>query len=125
MRVVVIVSAALVASGSGWSSPALASDYGCQVLLCLSNPGGPTQYGACAPPIYRLWRDLALGRSFPTCIGSGVSNIRVRGRQGSASYRVEMSYDDGRRQTFPLSGIDGAAAMANSDLAAPSSAVQQ
>ena len=67
MRFGIPVSIALVAAGSGWSAPALASDYGCQVLLCLSNPGGPTQYGACVPPIYKLWRDLATGKAFPPC----------------------------------------------------------
>lgn len=48
-----------------------ASDYGCQVLLCLSNPGGPTQYAECQPPINRLWDDLENGRPFPTCEQAG------------------------------------------------------
>lgn len=46
---------------------AAASEYGCKVLLCMSNPGGPTQYGECVPPINQLWSDLAHGRPFPTC----------------------------------------------------------
>ena len=44
-----------------------ADDWGCQVLLCLSNPGGPEQYSACVPPIERLWRALRHGDPFPTC----------------------------------------------------------
>lgn len=40
---------------------ARADDWGCQVILCLSNPGGPTQYAECRPPIEKLWRVLAKG----------------------------------------------------------------
>jgi hypothetical protein len=51
-----------------------ADDWGCQVLLCLSNPGGPEQYGACVPPIEKLWRALRHGDPFPSCaFGSGGS----------------------------------------------------
>lgn len=31
-------------------SNARADDWGCQVILCLSSPGGPTQYAECRPP---------------------------------------------------------------------------
>src|SRR5690606_14069569 len=44
-----------------------ASDYGCTVLLCLSNPAGPKAVSECVPPIDRLFRDLRKGRSFPSC----------------------------------------------------------
>lgn len=37
---------------------AQATDWGCEVVLCLSNPGGPTQFAE--------WRELAEGHSFPT-----------------------------------------------------------
>ena len=37
-------------------------EWGCQVILCLSNPGGATQYAQCRPPIRELWRRLAKGR---------------------------------------------------------------
>ncbi|WP_186178528.1 hypothetical protein [Burkholderia gladioli] len=51
-----------------------ADDWGCQVLLCLPNPGGPEQYGACVPPIERLWSALRHGDPFPTCdFGAGGS----------------------------------------------------
>lgn len=53
---------------------ARASDWGCQVILCLSNPGSPMQYSACRPPIQKLWRWLAKGKSFPTCSGVGFSS---------------------------------------------------
>jgi len=53
------------------ASYARSDDWGCQVILCISNPGGPTQYAACEPPIQRLWSELAAGHSFPTCSGVG------------------------------------------------------
>lgn len=48
-------------------SAANASDHGCKVLLCLANPNGPRAVSECRPPIDKLFRDLARGRSFPTC----------------------------------------------------------
>lgn len=51
-----------------------ADDWGCEVLLCLSNPKGPTAVGQCIPPIKKLWRELAKGHAFPTCFMGGSSN---------------------------------------------------
>lgn len=59
-----------------FDSKARADEWGCQVILCLSNPGGATQYAECRPPINKLWRWLAKGRSFPTCSGVGFQNSR-------------------------------------------------
>jgi len=89
-------------------APALASDFGCQVLLCLSNPGGPTQYGQCVPPITKLWRQLAQGKPFPTCSGGGVIKAKVRNKNDSVRRRVEMTYADGRTVTYSLAGIERA-----------------
>ncbi|AFT86219.1 hypothetical protein [Paraburkholderia phenoliruptrix] len=51
---------------------AQADDWGCQVILCLSNPGGPEQYSECVPPIEKLWRALRHGDPFPSCdFGAG------------------------------------------------------
>ena len=50
-----------------------ASDYGCKVLLCLANPNGPTAVSECVPPITQLRKDLAKGKSFPTCDMAGSS----------------------------------------------------
>jgi hypothetical protein len=55
---------------------ARADDWGCQVILCLSNPGGSTQYAECQPPIHKLWSELAKGHSFPTCSGVGFQASR-------------------------------------------------
>ncbi|EHP44172.1 putative secreted protein [Cupriavidus basilensis OR16] len=54
----------------GAATTAHASDYGCKVLLCLSNPvsnGGPKGVAECAEPINQLYHDLRKGRAFPTC----------------------------------------------------------
>lgn len=59
-----------------FDSKARADEWGCQVILCLSNPGGATQYAECRAPINKLWRWLAKGRSFPTCSGVGFQSSR-------------------------------------------------
>lgn len=69
-------------------APARASDWGCQVLLCMSNPGGPTQYAQCVPPIERLWRHLRRGGAFPTCEMAGSPE-----RGGSYVRMVSDPYD--------------------------------
>jgi len=63
----------------GVSGAASASDFGCQVLLCLANPQGPTAVAECVPPIKKLFRDLAKGKPFPSCTlsngGTDTSNF--------------------------------------------------
>lgn len=63
------------------SAPALAGNWACQVALCLSNPGGPTQYAACVPPINRLYTWLADPlHAFPVCAfadGSGIDHYQA------------------------------------------------
>ncbi len=49
------------------SHVASADQWGCEVLLCLSNPAGPTAVKECEPPIHRLWDHLRDGHEFPTC----------------------------------------------------------
>ena len=49
------------------ANTARADDYGCKVLLCLSDKRGPETESQCRPPINRLKRDLAKGRPMPTC----------------------------------------------------------
>lgn len=53
---------------------AKADDWGCEVLLCLSNPKGPTAVAQCVAPIKKLWRELAKGHAFPTCFMGGGTN---------------------------------------------------
>lgn len=82
--------------------PALASDWGCQVILCLATPGSPTTYAECVPPITKLWQVLATpGGAFPTCDAVGIStrkgdhgyDLTVRQTDGSVSrYRLDTRY---------------------------------
>ncbi|PZM12894.1 hypothetical protein [Rhizobium tubonense] len=73
---------------------ARADDWGCQVILCISNPGGPTQYAECRPPIEKLWDWLAKGHSFPTCSGVGFQSSRPHYEPYycSADYRLSAGY---------------------------------
>ncbi|MDI4655186.1 MULTISPECIES: hypothetical protein [Xanthobacter] len=76
------------------SSKARADDWGCQVLLCLSNPGGPMQFAECVPPVQRLWNELARGRPFPTCSGIGfqASTPGYEPYSCEADYRVTARF---------------------------------
>ncbi|MGF0524085.1 hypothetical protein ACQEDT_21425 [Agrobacterium pusense] len=75
-------------------SNARADDWGCQVILCLSNSGGATQYAECRPPIQKLWRALAKGHSFPTCSGVGFHSSRpgYEPYYCNDSFRLSRSY---------------------------------
>ena len=70
------------------SSPAKADDWGCEVLLCLSNPAGPMAVAACVPPIQRLYKAIFKPRPdpFPTC------NMAVN-KNGQRSYATPQ-YND-------------------------------
>jgi hypothetical protein len=54
----------------GLPLPALAGADGCTILLCLAAPNWRA-IPQCVPPIRQMLRDLALGRSFPTCNMAG------------------------------------------------------
>lgn len=88
-----------------------ADDWGCQVLLCLSNPGGPEQYSACVPPIEKLWSALRHGDPFPTCdFGAG----GLQGTFGSNTFasggycREDLLYWGGPEQSELLCRAAGA-----------------
>ncbi|WP_293976974.1 hypothetical protein [Sphingomonas sp.] len=87
--------AALIAVAT--PQPALASDWGCQVILCLATPGSPTTYAECVPPITRLWNVLALGGSFPTCTGVG-----IRTRETRHGYALTVTQADGSTSRYAL-----------------------
>ncbi|MCW3632846.1 hypothetical protein [Burkholderia cenocepacia] len=55
------------------SPSAYADDYPCRVALCVPSPTNPWSIAACVPALERLFDDLAHGRGWPTCEGSGVS----------------------------------------------------
>lgn len=76
-----------------------ADDWGCEVLLCLSNPKGPTAVSQCIPPIRKLWRSLARGHAFPTCLMSNSQEQYARHdwaspRNCPAGYLAQDEYGD-------------------------------
>ena len=77
--------------------PAYASDWGCQVVLCLATPGSPTTYAECVPPITKLWNVLALGGSFPTCTGIGIRIKSVK-----HGYDLTVTRSDGFASRYAL-----------------------
>lgn len=66
-----------------------ASQWGCEVLLCLSNPGGPMQFGECVPPITRLFNALSKvpPEPFPSC------TLADGGTPGNYAEQVHSYYD--------------------------------
>lgn len=92
------------------TTPAYANDLGGRVLLCLSNPGGATQYGDCIKPMSQLWQRLATGGSLPGCTGGSVAKTKVHDRNSATRRRVVMTYADGRQETHSLANIDRVAA---------------
>jgi hypothetical protein len=59
----------VLATFGGHTPPARAVD-GCLVLLCLAAPNWRA-IPQCVPPIKQLFRDLARGKSFPSCSMAG------------------------------------------------------
>ncbi|WP_425572695.1 hypothetical protein [Paraburkholderia heleia] len=105
--------ALMLLAGASISAPSVAhaDDWGCQVLLCLSNPGGPEQYSECVPPIEKLWSALRHGDPFPAC------DFRTGGSQGtfatntfaSGAYcREDLLYWGGPEQSELLCRATGA-----------------
>jgi hypothetical protein len=88
-----------------------ADDWGCQVILCLSNPGGTEQYSECVPPIERLWSALRHGDPFPTCdFGTGGSSgASATNTFASSGYcREDLLYWGGLEQSELLCRASGA-----------------
>ncbi|PYE17253.1 hypothetical protein [Paraburkholderia silvatlantica] len=105
------VAAACLATSVMAPGVARADDWGCQVILCLSNPGGPEQYGECVPPIERLWAALRHGDPFPTCeFGAGGSQgTSAANIWASAGYcREDLLYWGGPEQSELLCNGRGA-----------------
>lgn len=98
-----LISLTILATGStAISSPAHASDWGCQVVLCLATPGSPTTYTECVPPITKLWSTLASGGGFPNCIEGGVAAINVQRNKYWPSPLVTETFIDGHKEQIWL-----------------------
>ncbi|EJE4644428.1 hypothetical protein BKG02_004781 [Vibrio parahaemolyticus] len=94
-----LIAMAIMVSGLSVSSQSVAS-WGCEVLLCLSDPRGPTTEGECKPPIKKLWRELAKGKGFPSCAMAGNSDNGT----GSFAKQVRDYYDPCPDGTEPVEG---------------------
>jgi hypothetical protein len=93
------------------SANAQADEWGCQVILCLANPGGPGQYAQCEPPIERLWRALRRGDPFPTCDvapGSSQATFASNIFAGAGYCREDLLYWGGTDQSVLLCAARGA-----------------
>ena len=88
---------------------AQADDFGCQVLLCLSNPRGMLALKECEPPIERMFEEMRRLRPppFPTCdFAGGGSNFATRD-WGNGGFCPEQlaSYECDNRRTCKASAV--------------------
>jgi hypothetical protein len=90
------VSFALLAPAVGH-----ANDWGCTVLLCLSDPRGATTESECRPPLERLWKHLARGRAFPSCVIAGSADTG----SGSFARRTFDAFDPCPEGTTAARGL--------------------
>jgi hypothetical protein len=94
---------------------AQASDHGCQVLLCMANPGGWSQIGECVPPMKKLFKDLAKGKAFPTCtfksadgVDTGTSSQHYAKNQSASQNFCPAGYLIPRKNKSPRCAFKGA-----------------
>ena len=102
-RIILITATAFAASTIAPVQTLRAQDsWPCEVLLCVSNPGGMTQFGECVPPIRRLITHLALGKGFPTCTGGGARSVKYQKPKNGRPATLTIEYSDGRRITYTV-----------------------
>lgn len=90
--------------GVSVSTPAIASDqtWACQVAICASNPGGWMQFAECVPPIQKLITSLALGGSFPVCVGGGFSGAKYTKPKHGNPATVVFTMTDGSQKYYTV-----------------------
>lgn len=101
-----LVACAVVAA-IGKPAIALADGWGCQVLLCLSDPRGPETEKECVPPIEKLWDALRHGNPFPTCdFGSSYNDLPADLKQSIPASVVQqiMNSNSGASNTWASGG---------------------
>ena len=78
----IIIGLALATAGALGTGQAVASEYGCKVLLCMSNPSGPMAVQQCVPPIQQLIQEQAQKppKPWPTCEEGAPATMRPQMR---------------------------------------------
>jgi hypothetical protein len=99
---------ALAVALAASTGAAQSDNWGCEVMLCLSNPAGPRAVPECKGPIDRLEEHLKKGKSFPTCqLSDGSDSARA----GTYARQNFTYYDPCPAGTSALApGARGAAA---------------
>lgn len=102
-RTSMVLAGAAASSLLPATAPLKAQDsWPCEVLLCVSNPGGMLQFKECVAPIRRLITHLAIGKNFPTCTGRGTRAVKYHKPKNGQNGSVHIIFDDGRRQTYVI-----------------------
>lgn len=101
MKLSRVLAAFSVSFAATFSSAAHADDWGCEVLLCLSNPAGPMAVSQCVPPIKRLYAAIFKRKPdpFPTCAMATSAN----GTRSYANVEYNNYYDPCPAGTSALS----------------------
>jgi hypothetical protein len=74
---------------------AFADDFGCTVLMCLSNPAGWGSVVDCVTPVTKMFELVARGGSF-SCAAEGLPSVSVS--NGKKWYDRWISYTDSNGQ---------------------------
>lgn len=93
----VLMACAVIMILSVCASSLIASDWGCKCILCLSNPGGPTEFDECKPPIRKLERHLENRGSFPSCNEAEASGYHV-----NKGYEQNFTCEEGYGEDWHL-----------------------
>ena len=79
------------------SSLVKADDWGCTVMLCLSNPAGPTAVAECIPPVEKLLSVIRSGGA-PQCDSGGADGVNLQISRGSKSRNRWFEFSDSTGQ---------------------------
>ena len=74
----------VISASSLGSTQVKADEWGCTVLLCLSNPAGPSAVVECAAAVERLWTVIRSGGS-PQCDSNGTDAVNLQISRGAKS----------------------------------------
>ncbi len=95
-RLLLPIVALLPTLGPIASTPASADQFGCTVLLCMSNPQGWASVPVCVQPVQLAFSLAARGRGWPQCPEANMS-----AQQSQTPNSVDVTTKDGTR-TVPV-----------------------